>query len=53
MVGGPKEEAGDFTMYATTRDRIVSAIGAVFVGLVFAGAAVLPAQMAAAATLGL
>ncbi len=40
-------------MFATYRDRAVSAFGALVVSLVFAGAAVLPAHMAAAATLGL
>jgi hypothetical protein len=43
---------GVIAMFVTFRDRFVSAFGALVVGLTFAGAAVLPAHMATAATLG-
>lgn len=40
-------------MSMTLRDRALSALGAVVFAALFTGAAVLPAQMAAAATFGL
>lgn len=41
------------TAHIPLRDRLMSAFGAVIVAALLTGAAVLPAHMAAAATLGL